>query len=385
MLSTRAAASIAALALLASAPPSSAKEYTGRHFAIACGDAVLIKASGVTKKVHQYEFKAACHVGEYGNPFDDPVRLAQWPVPYDKQGIPYPGGISLIRSVLSPVYVHGTGRWTPADQTAKEQLIVSGAISGEIRSDLAGCYKDPFLRHASHCSQAERSIKIDPGHPQAMEFTLATQYLKHFPIIYRAFEFDYALAMSNNSQEVPPPPPPKSVVRVPVIPPQAGGGGSAAASTAGLAAATGVLSFEAEALLAQGRLSVRGGKLAQQAMGSFGPGWSGGAQVLWSGGAPGSVLKLSLPVQKPGQYRVELRYTRAPDFGDVVAALGTTVSTKTLSGHATKVVPAGPADAGIFLLAAGDNQLELRLIGKQPLSKDYFFGLDEVRLLPVQR
>ena len=61
--------------------------------------------------------------------------------------------------------------------------------------------------------------------------------------------------------------------------------------------------FEAEDLLASARAN---GQVSAQPMGGFGDGWSGGAQLLWTGGSPGAVLSLEFSVRQAAMYALEL-------------------------------------------------------------------------------
>jgi hypothetical protein len=46
--------------------------------------------------------------------------------------------------------------------------------------------------------------------------------------------------------------------------------------------------YEGETLAMSGKVLVSGGKVAQQPMSGFGPGWSGNAHLLWMGGQIGA-------------------------------------------------------------------------------------------------
>lgn len=379
-----------ACAVLLSLPwtAPAAAGYKHVRFEIHCENSVLLSASGIGKGDHQYEFKAACQLGEYGTPLEsgsgssyEKQKLKQLEQA-EKSGLPFGPPGDLIKTLGPPVMVHGKGRWSPKQQTASEQLLLSGGINGELGTKLTGCWKDPFLRHGSACTGVTRSVQLDQGHPQMGKYAAAFSALGPSPLLQRAFEFDLALAYSNNNPAVPAPPPPKPLVRVPVITPQAGASGSVAAA---LPFANATLVLEAEALHAQGRVSTRGGQVSVQQMSGFGPGWGGNAQLLWNGGVPGSVLKLQVVVPSAGHYAIELRWTTAPDFGDVRVTLATAEWPQLLSGYAPKVSPAAMTHAGAIKLNAGTNEIQLRLVGKHALSSGFLFGIDQLRLTPVTR
>ena len=67
-----------------------------------------------------------------------------------------------------------------------------------------------------------------------------------------------------------------------------------------------VFTVEAEQLVKANKALVNGGKVAVQPMAGFGPGWSGNAQLFWSGGAVGAVLDLLVDVPAAATYAVEL-------------------------------------------------------------------------------
>src|SRR6185312_5641886 len=90
--------------------------------------------------------------------------------------------------------------------------------------------------------------------------------------------------------------------------------------------------FELEDLVSTAKVLV--GEAGPQDMKSFGPGWSGNAQLFWKlgpcgtpigGGSPythaggpftpGPSLIVSFDVATPGVYEIALHYTKGPDFG----------------------------------------------------------------------
>ena len=62
-----------------------------------------------------------------------------------------------------------------------------------------------------------------------------------------------------------------------------------------------MFTVEGEDLVKAGKIQTNAGKVVVQPMGGFGPGWSGDAQLFWSGGAVGATLDLTIdvPVEMP--------------------------------------------------------------------------------------
>ena len=120
-----------------------------------------------------------------------------------------------------------------------------------------------------------------------------------------------------------------------------------------------------------------------QEMSRFGDSWSGGSQLLWTGGAPGSVLDLAFDVAQPAAYAVELYFTRAPDYAQVAFAIDRETSTSLLDLYCPRVAPPVPYQAGTFSLAAGRHHLSLKIDGRHSQSSGFLVGLDRIRLYPV--
>ena len=131
------------------------------------------------------------------------------------------------------------------------------------------------------------------------------------------------------------------------------------------------------------------GPATPQAMGSFGPGWGGGAQVFWRPPAPVDTpirnwpnLRLYPTVSQAGRYRVSLVHTVAPDYGTVRVFLkGQPV--KDFDGYATSVMPRR-LELGEFQLGAGSFELLFTVVTKNPSSSNYFVGLDRIELFAIE-
>ena len=138
--------------------------------------------------------------------------------------------------------------------------------------------------------------------------------------------------------------------------------------------------YEGEALAISGKILVSGGKVAPQPMSGFGQGWSGNAQLLWTGGQPGAVLDLLLDVPVRAVYAVELHMTRAPDFGRLRIQVDGKDVAATFDGYGPAVVPSGPFAVGSFDLGPGPRKVSFMIVGKHGNATGFLAGIDFIRL-----
>ena len=113
-------------------------------------------------------------------------------------------------------------------------------------------------------------------------------------------------------------------------------------------------------------------------------GWSKGAQLLWDGGRPGATLDLVFGVRQPGEYALELYFSRAPDYALLGFGIDGQPSRATLDTYSPNVSKPVPYQAGSFALTAGRHVLNLRIDDKYPQSSGYRIGLDQLKLYPVR-
>src|SRR5690606_32962712 len=98
-------------------------------------------------------------------------------------------------------------------------------------------------------------------------------------------------------------------------------------------------------------------------------------------GAPGDAIVLAVPVASAGRYRVSAAFVRADDFGIVQVALGGSELGAPFDGYAPVVSPSGPVELGEVALEAGETELRLELVGRNPQAKaSHMVGLDYLRL-----
>jgi hypothetical protein len=133
-------------------------------------------------------------------------------------------------------------------------------------------------------------------------------------------------------------------------------------------------------------LRVSGGHTERQHLGRWGTTWSKDAHLWWTGGKPGDVLVLSVPVTRAGEYDIQAKFTKAPDYGIVQLlwdgrALGVPIDL-----YASEVAPTPLLSLGRRHLTAGKHELTVKITGAKPKALPaYMFGLDYVKLRGVKR
>lgn len=120
-----------------------------------------------------------------------------------------------------------------------------------------------------------------------------------------------------------------------------------------------------------------------QSMAGFGKDcWSGNQQLFFPGNPTGTV-SFQLPVPAAGSYRVDLYATQAPDFGRVRVHLDGKPVGAVFDAYAPVVIPSGQVSLGTNQLNQGVHQLRVEMIGKNPASSNFGFGLDCIGLVPL--
>ena len=159
-----------------------------------------------------------------------------------------------------------------------------------------------------------------------------------------------------------------------------GRGGARAVERGAGRMAPGFVDVEAEALVAAGRVQARGGQAVAQAMAGFGPGWSGGAQLFWAGGAVGATLDLIVDVPQAATWSVEVLLTQAPDYGQLQAAVDGNRATARFDGYSPRVSGPVAVTLGTFALPPGPHRVSLMIVGRNRASTGFLAGVDRVRL-----
>jgi hypothetical protein len=111
--------------------------------------------------------------------------------------------------------------------------------------------------------------------------------------------------------------------------------------------------------------------------------WSQGEHLLCMAERGGSV-ELGFQVRDPGQYRLRVLATAAPDFGTIRVALDGKLEPPDFDLYSGRVCPSGSLELGNHQLSAGLHRLRFTAATKSWASTGYFFGLDAVDLLTAK-
>ena len=148
----------------------------------------------------------------------------------------------------------------------------------------------------------------------------------------------------------------------------------------GVASVAGALEGESLKVLSAGLRAV------PQKMGHFKDGaWSGDSHLWWTGGKPGDVLKVAVPVAKAGRYRLKTVLSRAPDYAVVRLGLdGKVFENGQIDLFGSKVTNTQELVLAELELGAREHELSVEITGANPDARlSYMFGLDYLLLEPI--
>lgn len=112
--------------------------------------------------------------------------------------------------------------------------------------------------------------------------------------------------------------------------------------------------------------------------------WSGGKQLFCSEGKSGSQIRITINVEKAGQYDLRGAMTMAPDFAVVRVLVDGTVTRQEIDLYnAPDVISTGPLTLSQQQFAAGPHVVTVEITGKNPSSKGMLIGIDYLQLVPV--
>ncbi len=142
--------------------------------------------------------------------------------------------------------------------------------------------------------------------------------------------------------------------------------------------AKGVIRIEGESLVKSAK--ARRGRIADQGMRGFGPGWSGGNHLWWTGGKPGDVLTMTLKDLKPGTYDVTLFPTTALDYASIKVAMNGQLQEVDL--YTVDVLPGVPMVFKNVNVSPGEPlQIDVHITGKNEAAlAGYMFGMDRIEV-----
>lgn len=118
---------------------------------------------------------------------------------------------------------------------------------------------------------------------------------------------------------------------------------------------------------------------------NFGAGMWSNAEHLLCRAEKGGRIDLEFNVKEAGSYQVELLATTAPDFGSIRVAIDGKASPDRFDLYSGRVAPTGKLTLGEFALTAGAHRLQILADEKHPSSKGYFFGVDAIELVAVDK
>jgi hypothetical protein len=250
------------------------------------------------------------------------------------------------------------------------------------------CTQDPFLKDppggAASCHSVQAQAVVESG-PTLQLLTEPSFWLAKKIALIEAQSLSQQAASKPTATPPPPAQPPAPKPQVPRLK-ASQAAGSQQAAIAGVVAALpkpGPIGLEAEGMLAAQKAFAHGGSVAVQSMRGFGNGWSGGAQLFWSGGQVGSWLDLVVDIPAPGTYSMAIYLTKAPDYAQVQVEVDANKAL-TFDGFSSRVEPSGPVRGGRFELQAGPRRVRLTITGRNAGSSGLLVGVDRVDLIPVQ-
>lgn len=103
--------------------------------------------------------------------------------------------------------------------------------------------------------------------------------------------------------------------------------------------------------------------------------WSGGRQLSCFGGQPGDSISFIFNGMEDGDYEIVLHATKARDYGTVAYFLDGKKAAE-FDGYDGRVTNSGPISLGKHEIAGGKLRFDVRIVGRNPLSSGYMFGLD---------
>jgi hypothetical protein len=141
---------------------------------------------------------------------------------------------------------------------------------------------------------------------------------------------------------------------------------------------TTVLKIEGESLLATAT-----GTAPIQVQGNCcGVIWSGNAQIFLRASKVGDYMVLKINVPTTGTYNLSAAMTMARDYGIVSLKVDPAQLGQPFDGyHSPNVTVNNNVAFGSVQLSAGTHQLTFTVVGKNPSSINYFFGIDYLQLL----
>jgi WD40 repeat protein len=112
--------------------------------------------------------------------------------------------------------------------------------------------------------------------------------------------------------------------------------------------------------------------------------WSNGGQ-LFCPAQKGGYVELEVELEETDAYLLDIYITKAPDYGKLRVSLDGKEFEKTFDGFNKVVVPPEKVSYGKVTLTKGAHTLRFQAIDKNPLSSNYFMGVDCLVFTPVTK
>jgi serine/threonine protein kinase/WD40 repeat protein len=126
-----------------------------------------------------------------------------------------------------------------------------------------------------------------------------------------------------------------------------------------------------------------GGRLFAQDMQPHGrERWSGGHHLFCRTPKDGYV-EFAVDLPRAGRYRLDVWLTKSWDYGVVEVSLDGRKVGAAFDGYNNDVLPPDKSEYGIFDLGEGSHRLRFTAVDKNQMSRDYFMGIDCLRLTPM--
>ena len=110
--------------------------------------------------------------------------------------------------------------------------------------------------------------------------------------------------------------------------------------------------------------------------------WSNDRYLFVDASNEGTGITFNLPISTTARYALDLYLTRYFDFGILQLTLDGKKYGALIDLYAPQATPTGRIPLGGFDLSAGTHELGFRVVGKNPASTKYSFGLDCLTLTP---
>jgi hypothetical protein len=111
--------------------------------------------------------------------------------------------------------------------------------------------------------------------------------------------------------------------------------------------------------------------------------WSNGHQLLCYC-RKGGFVEFEVGVLRAGVYTLEVRLSRAPDYGVVEVSLDGKPVGKVFDGFQDRVAAPSRVALGAVRLEAGDHRLRFTVVGRNPQATNYYLGIDCLAVTPAK-